>query len=124
MHLQARTFAVVGLAGVFYRRGIAGSLSEVGDDRQLDFIDAFARIFAELADDPDGDRFRPKAVRSSCTLLDYHLSRRDRLAPSVAERLVERGRASLGRLPAPEVRTAVAAMPEARRERLATVLRG
>ena len=65
------------LAGVFYRRGVAGSLSEVGDDRQLDFIDAFAAIFAELASDADGPRFRPKAVRGYCTLVDYHLSRRE-----------------------------------------------
>ena len=68
LHLRAPTFAVVGLAGVFYRRGVAGSLSEVGDDRQLDFIDAFAAIFTELAADPDGPRFRPKAVRGYCTL--------------------------------------------------------
>ena len=97
------TFAVVGLAGVFYRRGVGGSLSEVGDDRQLDFIDAFAEIFAELAADPDGDRFRPKAVRGYCTLVDYHLSRRDRLTSGLAERLVERVGRRSRQLPADEV---------------------
>ena len=122
LHLRVPTFAVVGLAGVFYRRGVAGSLSEVGDDRQLDFIDAFAAIFAELASDADGPRFRPKAVRGYCTLVDYHLSRRDRLTPGLAQQLVERSRASLGQLPADEVRQAVAAMAEARRERMAEVL--
>jgi glycosyltransferase involved in cell wall biosynthesis len=122
MHLRVPTFAVVGLAGVFYRRGVADSLSEVGDDRQLDFIDAFTGIFAELADDPDGDRFLPKAVRSYCTLLEYHLSRQDRLTPSVAERLAVRGQVSLRQLPVAEVRAAVAAMPEARRSRMARVL--
>ena len=35
-----------------------------------DFIDAFAAVFAELAADPDGTRFRPKAVRGYCTLVD------------------------------------------------------
>ena len=104
LHLRVPTFAVVGLAGVFYRRGVAGSLSEVGDDRQLDFIDAFAAIFAELAADPDGPRFRPKAVRGYCTLADYHLSRRDRLTSGLAHKLVERSRASLAQLPADEVR--------------------
>ena len=54
MHLQVPTFAVVGMIGVFYRRGVSTSLSQVGDERQLDFIDAFEQIFAELADDPDG----------------------------------------------------------------------
>jgi glycosyltransferase involved in cell wall biosynthesis len=124
MHLHVPTFAVVGLAGLFYRRGLAGSLSEVADDRQLDFIDAFAAIFAELAADPEGARFRPKAVRGYCTLVDYHLSRQDRLTPGLASRLVERCRASLRQLPADEVQAAVAAMAEARRERMATVLPG
>ncbi len=122
LHLRVPTFAVVGLAGVFYRRGVAGSLSEVGDDRQLDFIDAFAAIFTELAADPDGPRFRPKAVRGYCTLVDYHLSRRDRLTSGLAHKLVERSRASLAQLPADEVREAVAAMPEVRRQRMAEVL--
>jgi len=124
MHLRAPTFAVVGLAGVFYRRGVSGSLSEVGDDRQLDFVDAFAAIFAELSQDPDGERFRPKAVRGFCTLVDFHLSRQDRLTPRVASRLVEHCRTTLRQLPADEVQAAVAAMVEARRQRMATVLSG
>jgi glycosyltransferase involved in cell wall biosynthesis len=122
LHLRVPTFAVVGLAGIFYRRLVGGSLSEAGDDRQLDFIDAFAKIFAELDDDPDGDRFRPKAVRGYCTLVDYHLSRQDRLISGAAERLAVDCRASLARLPADEVRAAVAAMPEARRQRMAAVV--
>ncbi|MFI6309582.1 hypothetical protein ACIBEK_05425, partial [Nocardia fusca] len=41
LHREATSFAAVGLPGVFYRRGVSTSLTQVGDERQLDFIRAF-----------------------------------------------------------------------------------
>jgi glycosyltransferase involved in cell wall biosynthesis len=124
LHLQARSFAVVGMIGIFYRQGVANSLTKVGDERQLDFIDAFEQVFAELADDSDGDRFLPKAIRTYCSVINHQLSRRERLTSSLATHLVERSRASLSRLPIGEVRAAVSGMDEDRRRRLRLVLPG
>ena len=124
LHLQARSFAVVGMIGIFYRQGVANSLTQVGDERQLDFIDAFEQIFAELAEDPDGARFMPKAIRTYCSIINHHLSLRDRLTSTLSAHLVQRSRASLGRLPAGEVKATVAGMDQARRQRLRVVMPG
>ena len=124
MHLRAPTFAVVGLIGLFYRRGVTTSLSEVGDERQLDFIDAYELIVAELADDPEGPRFLPKAIRSFCAMIDHHLVRQDRLAAATAVHMRELCRESLAKLPRAEVMTAVSNMSAERRERLQAVLPG
>jgi glycosyltransferase involved in cell wall biosynthesis len=124
MHLGVPTFAVVGMAGVFYRRGVSDSLSAIGDERQLHFLDAYELIFAELAADPEGARFRPKAIRSFCAMINHHLGLRSRLSPALAQRLVERSRTALSQLPAAEVRSAVARMDQARRGQLRAVLPG
>ena len=124
LHLHAATFAVVGLAGVFYRRGNPASLSMVGDERQLDFLDAYALILAELADDPEGARFRPKAVDNLCILVEHHIRHADRLTPELAHELAARSRAALADLPAAEVRAAVAALSGPARKRIAPVLPG
>lgn len=122
LHLRVPTFAVVGLAGVFYRRGITNSLSMTGDERQLDFLDSYAGIVAELAGDPDDARFRPKAVRSLCAMIDHHLNLRARLTPALDQEMVERSRTALAALPEAEVVTAVASLNEERRHRLLEVL--
>ena len=51
LHREAESFAVVGLLGVFYRRGVASSLTQIGDVRQLDFIRAFDQVVEETARD-------------------------------------------------------------------------
>ena len=40
LHLQARSCAVLSSPGVLYRRGVPGSLTQIGDERQLHFLDA------------------------------------------------------------------------------------
>ena len=124
LHRQARSFAVVGLIGLFYRKGVATSLTQIGDERQLHFLDAYEEVFAELAEDPDAARFRPKAVRSYCAIISRQLSQRDRLSPALSQRLVERSRTTLDQLPAGEVRSAMARMNPARRQQLRAVLPG
>lgn len=124
LHREARSFAVIGMIGIFYRQGVANSLTQVGDERQLDFIDAFEELFAELETDRDAARFRPKALRTYCAVINHHLTLRDRLTPALGNRLVERSRASLAQLPAREVRAAVAGMDEVRRRRLRSVVPG
>ncbi|GAA2856304.1 glycosyltransferase family 2 protein [Streptosporangium fragile] len=95
LHRQATSFAVVSLAGLFYRRMVSGSLTQIGDARQLHFFDAFDLVFADLEEE-----FTPKAVRMFCALLAHHLELRDRFSPELRARFEERGAAALRRLPA------------------------
>ncbi|WP_309062335.1 glycosyltransferase family 2 protein [Streptomyces sp.] len=99
LHREAKSFAVVGLLGVFYRRGIASSLTRIGDARQLDFIRALDLIVEETAADRDADRLLPKAVRTYCALIAHHLAEEDKFEPAVARRLRTMSAAALRRLP-------------------------
>ncbi|MFJ3822708.1 glycosyltransferase family 2 protein [Streptomyces nodosus] len=99
LHREAESFAVVGLLGVFYRRGVAGSLTQIGDVRQLDFLRAFDQVIEETAADPDADRLLPKAVRTYCAIIAHHLAEIDKFEPAVARQLRTRGAAALGRMP-------------------------
>ncbi|MFI5570861.1 glycosyltransferase family 2 protein [Streptomyces sp. NPDC051740] len=99
LHREAESFAVVGLLGVFYRRGVASSLTRIGDVRQLDFIRAFDLIVEETAADRDADRLLPKAVRQYCAIMAHHLAEEDKFEPAVAGRLRAMSAAALDRLP-------------------------
>ncbi|MCP9996347.1 glycosyltransferase family 2 protein [Streptomyces werraensis] len=99
LHREAESFAVVGLLGVFYRKGVASSLTRIGDERQLDFVPAFDRVVAETAADRDADRLLPKAVRTYCAVMDRHVAERDKFEPAVAARLRRLCADALRRLP-------------------------
>ncbi|MCG5217428.1 glycosyltransferase family 2 protein [Streptosporangium soli] len=96
LHRQARSYAVVSLHGVFYRRQVPGSLTQIGDERQLHFFDAFELVLKDLDQDP---RFLPKAVRTLCALLAHHLELAERFTPELRVRFEERGADTLRRLP-------------------------
>ena len=83
-------------SAIFYRRGVASSLTQIGDVRQLDFIRAFDQVLAETAQDRDADRLLPKAVRTYCAIISHHLGSIERFEPAVAQEtaLDERGRAA------------------------------
>ncbi len=51
LHLRAASYASVGLHGVFYRRGVATSLTQIKDSRQLDFIPAYDMLLRDLSQD-------------------------------------------------------------------------
>lgn len=99
LHLHADTFAAVPLVGVFYRREVPQSLTQAGDERQLQFFDAHDRIRAELESLPDGERYLPKLIRTYCALIAFHLDREDRLAPRVRRQLRSRAAAALSAMP-------------------------
>ncbi|WP_431948908.1 glycosyltransferase family 2 protein [Actinacidiphila sp. bgisy167] len=99
LHREAKSFAVVGLLGVFYRRGVATSLTQIGDVRQLDFIRSFDQVLAETAADPDADRLLPKAVRTYCAVIAHHLGAMGRYEPQVARALKAMSAAALKRMP-------------------------
>jgi len=99
LHRKATSFAVPDLLGIFYRRGVTSSLTQIGDMRQLDFIPAFDRVLAELGEDPEGERFLPKAVRTYCAIITHHLATIDKFEPHVARRLRSSSAAALRRMP-------------------------
>ncbi|MFF5112128.1 glycosyltransferase family 2 protein [Streptosporangium sp. NPDC000509] len=94
LHREAGSFAVVSLAGLFYRRMVAGSLTQIGDARQLHFFDAFDLVFEGLEEE-----FTPKAVRMFLALLAHHLETGERFSPELRARFEERGAAALRRFP-------------------------
>ncbi|MDH6607741.1 glycosyltransferase involved in cell wall biosynthesis [Streptomyces sp. SAI-208] len=99
LHREAGSFAVVSLLGVFYRRGVASSLTQIGDARQLDFIRAFDQVVEETAADRDADRLLPKAVRTYCAIIAHHLSDESKWEPAVAKQLRAMSAAAIRRMP-------------------------
>lgn len=117
LHREAESFAVVGLTGVFYRRGVAGSLTRIGDERQLDFIPAYDRLVEETSRDRDAAALLPKAVRTYCAVVHHHLTS-DRFDAHVARTVRARCAAALRRLPDDLVRQALDSMDLERATRL------
>jgi glycosyltransferase involved in cell wall biosynthesis len=101
LHREAATYAVVTLAGVFYRRLVADSLTQIGDARQLHFLDAFSMVLAQVVDEPAE---QGKAVRQFLAVLAHHLSTRARFAPVLQRRMRERAREVLGGIPSEVLR--------------------
>ncbi|GAA5069575.1 glycosyltransferase involved in cell wall biosynthesis [Thermocatellispora tengchongensis] len=119
LHARARSYAVVSLAGVFYRRQVPGSLTQTGDERQLHFFDAFDLVFKEIDDIPE---YLPKAVRTFCALLAHHLELADRFTPELRARFAERGADALRRLPSELLAATVARLETERAEALRTLV--
>jgi len=122
LHLGADSFAVVGLLGVFYRRGVTTSLTQITDERQFDFIPAFDAIVAAAAADPEGERLMPKAIRSYCSMVVHHLNQLSRYEPGLADRLPRLCREALSRLPAEPLRQVVAGLEPHRAAQLDTLM--
>ncbi|MGW7434833.1 glycosyltransferase family 2 protein [Streptomyces sp. NPDC054849] len=99
LHREARSFAAVGLPGIFYRRGVSTSLTQIGDERQLDFIRAFDQVLSDVIADRESELLLPKAVRSYCAIIAHHFGSIERFEPAVAGRLRSMSAAALGRMP-------------------------
>ncbi|MFD8063256.1 glycosyltransferase family 2 protein [Streptomyces cyaneofuscatus] len=99
LHLRARTYAALGLYGVFYRRGVATSLTQIKDDRQLDFFPAYDALLGLLREDRDAERLLPKAVRTYCAMIAFHNEKADAYEPATARRLRGQSTAALHRMP-------------------------
>ncbi|GAA3129631.1 glycosyltransferase family 2 protein [Streptomyces rameus] len=114
LHRRADSYAVASLHGVFYRRGVATSLTQIGDVRQLDFFRSFDLVLSELADDPEVGTLRKKALRNYCVVIAHQLLNRDRFERSVAARLRQLAGETLGRMSEEELNEALVGMGEAR----------
>ncbi|MEU8561338.1 glycosyltransferase [Streptomyces cyaneofuscatus] len=99
LHLRARTYAALGLYGVFYRRGVATSLTQIKDDRQLDFFPAYDALLELLREDRDAEHLLPKAVRTYCAMIAFHNEKADAYEPATARRLRGESTAALHRMP-------------------------
>ncbi|MGW1766553.1 glycosyltransferase family 2 protein [Streptomyces sp. NPDC002073] len=118
LHREAATFASVGLPGIFYRRGVATSLTQIGDVRQLDFIRAFDQVLEETARDRDADLLMPKAVRTYCAIISHHVGSIERFEPAVARKLRSMSAAALRRMPQDVLDAALNSMDVQRAVRL------
>lgn len=123
LHLRARSFAVVGLLGVHYRRNVATSLTQIADERQFDFIRAFDQIVDLVQRDPDNDALLPKAIRSYCAIMLHHLGLRERYQPRLATELTRLCHDALRRLPARPLRDVLAGIDAPRAAELTRLLR-
>ena len=121
LHLRADTFAAVGLRGVRYRREVNSSLTQVRDERQLDFVPAFERIVGLVREHPEAKTHLPKALRSYCALICWHLEQADRYPPALAGRLRRRIHRSLAGLPAVELDQTLALLDPARSRTVASL---
>ncbi|GAA3250536.1 glycosyltransferase family 2 protein [Streptomyces lavendulae] len=110
LHRTARSFATVGEAGIFYRRGISTSLTQIGDERQLDFIRAFDQVLADTAMDRESELLLPKAVRTYCAIIAHHIGSIERFEPAVAKKLRAMSAEALGRMPRPLLERALDSM--------------
>ena len=99
LHLRARSCAVLSSTGIFYRRGLPGSLTQVGDARQLHFLDAYELVLRDVAADRDADRLLPKAVQQLVALVLHHVGQEQRLEPALRRELRRRCADALARLP-------------------------
>ncbi|MEU1693924.1 glycosyltransferase family 2 protein [Streptomyces hirsutus] len=118
LHREAESFAVTGLLGVFYRRGVSSSLTQIGDARQLDFIRAFDQVIEETARDADAATLLPKAVRTYCAIISHHLGTIERFEPPVARQLKAMSTAALRRMPQDVLDDALGLMDAERAGRL------
>ncbi|GHA67018.1 glycosyltransferase family 2 protein [Streptomyces termitum] len=110
LHREAESFAAISEFGVFYRRGVPNSLTQIGDVRQLDFIRAFDLVIEETARDKDAEHFLPKAVRTYCAVIAHHVGTLQKFEPAVARRLKAMSAGALRRMPQPVLDEALASM--------------
>jgi hypothetical protein len=99
LHLHAATFAVVSLHGYFYRRDVGTSLTNVGDARQLQFLDAFELVLDEVRAEHDADLYLPKAIRSYCAIIVHQVRISDRLPQPLRQELRRRAGEALRAMP-------------------------
>ncbi|MFI6287159.1 glycosyltransferase family 2 protein [Streptomyces sp. NPDC051018] len=118
LHREAESFAAVSEMGMFYRRGVPTSLTQIGDMRQLDFTRAFDLIVEETAKDRDAAKLLPKVVRTYCALICFHLGRADQLEPKVARKLYAVTASALKRMPQDVLREVLDGMDSERAARL------
>ena len=96
LHQRAASYAVTSLAGVFYRRQVANSLTQIGDSRQLHFLEAFAQVLHGVRHEPD---LQPKAIRQFLAVLAHQIQTSERFSRADRSIMQRRAREILATLP-------------------------
>ncbi|WP_435746974.1 glycosyltransferase family 2 protein [Microbacterium sp. PMB16] len=123
LHLEAESFAVVDAPALLYRRGVATSLTQARDRRQLDFARAMNEVIDIVERDPEAERFLAKAVWTALALSSHHLVRARRMNPALRTQMRAGIRDMLGRLPDAEAEAVLERFDGPRRRVLARILR-
>lgn len=87
LHLHAGRYLRLPGHGYFYRRDVPTSLTQIGDDRQLDFIPSFQMIVDEIILNDQLVQFHQKAMRQMLAVIHHHATRSDRLTPELAAQM-------------------------------------
>lgn len=114
LHRRADSYLVASLRGVFYRRGVTTSLTQIGDVRQLDFFRSFDLVLAELASDPEVGLLRKKALRNYCVVIAHQLLQRSRFDRPTAAKLRQMSADALNKMSEDELQAALIGMGEQR----------
>ncbi|WP_298967027.1 glycosyltransferase family A protein [uncultured Roseibium sp.] len=105
--LLAKKMCIVEEAGIFYRREHSPeALTEIGDLRQLDFLEAMLNIINFVTQNKYSEHL-PKAIRQSLALICHHISKKDRLNKDVVSELRKRSRIFLRKLPQSQLSYAI-----------------
>jgi glycosyltransferase involved in cell wall biosynthesis len=105
LHLDAPAYVVTSHTGVCYRRGVTTSLTQIYDDRRLDFALAFAEINELLEADRETERFLPKLVRTVLAIVAHHLGFAEHMPAELLAELNRRSAALIATFDAKTVRT-------------------
>ena len=122
LHLGAESYAVVDSPGILYRRGVSSSLTQIHDERQLDFLKAFLDIFAIVGGDDEAERFWPKAVRQFYAIASHHLKRANGMKPWIRDDLESGVGTVMGRIPSQIREDSLKMLDAGRREVLSALM--
>jgi glycosyltransferase involved in cell wall biosynthesis len=100
------------LAGYFYRRQVQSSLTQIGDERQLHYMDAMERIIARVEADRDAELLLPKIWRTYLALMLFHHRSDARLRPDIRREHIRRTRIALQAVTPSVRRRAMIKMPQ------------
>ena len=94
--LGTHAYAVADAPGYVYRRQVSGSLTDIGDARQLGFLAAYEVVLDRLraAGLPE---YEPKALRDVLAVLHHHIKRRQAYPDDVWSQMVTRANALVSR---------------------------
>jgi len=108
LHLGTATTARADLLGYFYRKTTSSTaLTQAGNAHTLHFLPASERI-ADLLDGVDDPVLVGKAAYQAVRIVEFHVSRRERLSPELQKRLFAGSHHLLARYPADAVEVAIA----------------
>ncbi|MCG2622249.1 glycosyltransferase, partial [Arthrobacter sp. I2-34] len=124
LHLNADSYAVVDAPGIIYRRGVSTSLTQVFDERQLDFLLCYLEIFSLVNADTEAERFWHKAARQFYAMACHHLKRANGMTADVRSELQTGIAMTMSRIPANVNQQGLRSLDPARRRMLMTLPEG